>query len=113
MRINYSLSKEDNKKLKEIIKRGILRCCEQWLEETNKIISKEYDEKENAFDRCMEITLRSKKFYKEAMRREDYYRTSMLLIGAANLLVEGYLTADDFEECSEEVTKKVLLLADD
>lgn len=40
----------------------------------------------------MTVTDKSRKFYKEAMRMEDYYRNSMLTIGLANLLHDGYLT---------------------
>ena len=106
------LNKTDRAQLKEIIKKGILKLCMEWLEQTDKLINKEYDNQENAFDRCMEITLRSRNFYKEAMRREDYYRTSQLITGASNLLIDGYLTEDDFMECEEEIKNRVLFLAD-
>ena len=72
------LSKEDKRQLQSIIRKGILRRCEEWLKETASLINKEYDGDENAFDRCMEITKRSHNYYKEAMRREDYYRNSSL-----------------------------------
>lgn len=108
----FTITKPERKKLVAIIKRGILRHCEEWLDETCKIISKEYDGEENAFDRCMEITLRSKKFYKEAMRREDYYRNSQLIIGASKLLAEGYLTEEDIVECDDEVRNRILFLSD-
>lgn len=109
--MEFTLSEEDKRDLKVLIKQGILRCCEKWLEETSRIITKEYDDEENAFDRCMNITQRSRDFHKEAMRREDYYRTSQLVIGAANLLGDGYLTEKDFEDCSEELTKRVFFVA--
>lgn len=97
------LNKTDKAQLKGIIKRGILRRCEQWLNETSQLINKEYDDQENAFDRCMEITKRSRDFYSEAMRRENYYSNSMMLSGAGVLLTDGYLTSDDLAECSDEV----------
>ncbi|MBO4719679.1 MAG: hypothetical protein J5658_07385 [Prevotella sp.] len=96
------LTKTDKRQLKDIIRRGILRRCEEWLKETSELISKEYDD-ENAFDRCMEVTKRSRDYFKEAMRREDYYRNTMMISGAGVLLAEGYLTLEDIKECREEV----------
>ena len=49
------LNKTDRAQLKEIIKKGILKLCMEWLEQTDKLINKEYDNQENAFDRCMEM----------------------------------------------------------
>ena len=97
------LTKADMAQLKGLIKRGILRRCEQWLKETSQLINEEYDEQENAFDRCMEITKRSRDFYKEAMQRENYYSNSMMLSGASVLLAEGYLLTEDIAECRDEV----------
>lgn len=97
------LTKADMAQLKGLIKRGILRRCEQWLKETSQLINEEYDEQENAFDRCMEIAKRSRDFYKEAMQREDYYNNSMMLSGASVLLAEGYLLTEDIAECRDEV----------
>ena len=97
------LTKADKRQLKEIIRRGILRRCEEWLKETRELVNKEYDEDENAFDRCMEVTKRSHTFYKEAMRLEDYYRNTMMVSGAGMLLSEGYLTLDDIKDCREEL----------
>ena len=42
------LTKADKRQLKDIIQRGILRRCEEWLKETSKLINKEYDDGENA-----------------------------------------------------------------
>ena len=53
------LSKTDKRQMKDIIRQGILRRCEEWLKETSELINKEYDKEENAFDRCMEVTKRS------------------------------------------------------
>ena len=97
------LTKADMAQLKGLIKRGILRRCKQWLKETSQFINEEYDEQENAFDRCMEIAKRSRDFYKEAMQREDYYNNSMMLSGARVLLAEGYLLTEDIAECRGEV----------
>ena len=101
------LTKADKRQLHDLVKRGVLRRCEKWLKETADLINKEYGEDENAFDRCMEITKRSHDYFKEAMRREDYYRNSMLLMGVDELLTNGYLTIDDFKDCRPEIQEKV------
>lgn len=56
----------------------------------------------------MKVTKRSRDYFKEAMRREDYYRNSMIEFGVENLLVEGYLTEQDFVECREELRTQIL-----
>ena len=93
--------------MKDIIQRGILRRCEEWLKDTSELINKEYSDDENAFDRCMEVTKRSRDYFKEAMRREDYYRNTMMLSGAGVLLAEGYLTLEDIKDCREEVQTSI------
>lgn len=105
------LTKADKRQLNEIIRRGILRRCEEWLKETSELINKEYGDDENAFDRCMEVTKRSRDYFKEAMRREDYYRNTMMLSGAGVLLAEGYLTLKDVTDCREEVQAAIRLWA--
>ena len=104
------LTKTDKKQLTDIIRQGILRRCEEWLKETADIINKDYGE-ENAFDRCMEVTKRSRDYHKEVIARENYYRNTMLLPGAAELLSSGYLTADDFKEVRPEVYDAIRLWA--
>ena len=106
-RTNMELTKADKRQLHDLIKRGVLRRCEEWLKETAELINKEYGEDENAFDRCMEVTKRSRYYFKEAMRREDYYRNSMLLMGVDELLTNGYLTIEDFKDCRPEIQEKV------
>ena len=101
------LTKADKRQLKDIIRRGILRRCEEWLKETSELISKEYGDDENAFDRCMEVTKRSRDYFKEAMQREDYYRNTMMLSGTGVLLAEGYLTLEDIKDCREEVQTSI------
>ena len=101
------LTKADKRQLKEIIRRGILRRCEEWLKETSELINKEYGDDENAFDRCMEVTKRSRDYYKEAMEREDYYRNTMIELGVYVLLKEGYLTFDDLSELRPEVQSDI------
>ena len=101
------LTKADKRQLKDIIRRGILRRCEEWLKETSELISKEYGEDENAFDRCMEVTKRSRDYFKEAMGREDYYRNTMIELGVYALLREGYLTFEDLTELRPEVQSDI------
>ena len=101
------LTKADKRQLKDIIRRGILRRCEEWLKEMSELINKEYGDEENAFDRCMEVTKRSRDYFKEAMRREDYYRNTMMLSGTGVLLAEGYLTLEDIKDCREEVQTSI------
>lgn len=101
------LTKADKRQLKDIIRRGILRRCEEWLKETSELISKPYDGEENAFDRCTEVTKRSRDYYKEAMEREDYYRNTMIELGVYVLLKEGYLTLDDLSELRPEVQSDI------
>ena len=101
------LTKADKRQLKDIIRRGILRRCEEWLKETSELINKEYSGDENAFDRCMEVTKRSRDYFKEAMGREDYYRNTMIELGVYVLLREGYLTFDDLSELRPEVQSDI------
>ena len=105
------LTKTERRQVKDIIRKGILRRCEEWLEETSELIAKPYDGEENAFDRCMEVTKRSRDYFKEAMRREDYYRNTMQLSGVAVLLAEGYLTVEELSELREEVQQAIKLWA--
>ena len=81
------LTKADKRQLNDVIRRGILRRCEEWLNETGAFINQKYGDDENAFDRCMEVTKRARDYYKEAMLREDYYRNSMMEIGVTALLL--------------------------
>ena len=101
------LTKADKRQLKDIIRRGILRRCEEWLKDTSELINKEYGDDENAFDRCMEVTKRSRDYFKEAMQREDYYRNTMIELGVYVLLKEGYLTFDDLSELRPEVQSDI------
>ena len=101
------LTKSDKRQLKDIIRRGILRRCEEWLKETGELINKEYSDDENAFDRCMEVTKRSRDYFKEAMGREDYYRNTMIELGVYVLLREGYLTFEDLTELRPEVQSDI------
>ena len=106
--ITLELNKTDKAQLKEIIKKGILKRCKEWLEQTDKFINKELDNQENEFNRCMEITKRSRDFYKEAMILENYYRTQMMLLGVVELLTDGYISMDDIADCREEIQSSII-----
>ena len=57
------LTKADKRQLQEVIRKGILRRCEEWLKEAAALINRQYEGEENAFDRCMEVTKRSRDYY--------------------------------------------------
>ena len=105
------LTKTDIRQLKDIIRKGILRRSEDWLKETAELINKDYEGEENAFDRCMAVTKRSRDYFKEAMKREDYYRNTMLLTGTSELLTNGYLTLEELKELRPEVQDAIRLWA--
>ena len=90
------LTKEEKKQAKELLKKGILRRHAEWHGEIRDLLDRPHDsEIFNEFDRSMMITDKARKFYKEAMQLEDYYRNSLLPSGLVILFRDGYLTADD------------------
>ena len=97
------LTKAEKRQAKDVIRIGILRRHAEWLRELRELLDQPYDEETNEFDRSMTVTDKSRKFYKEAMRMEDYYRNSMLTIGLANLLHDGYLTTEDIASLPEDL----------
>ena len=98
------LTKSEKKQFRELLKKGILRRHAEWQNEMRELLDRQFDDEiGNEFDRTMLLTDSSRKFYKEAMQMEDYYRTSMLIIGLRNLLHDGYLKVDDIAEFSEEL----------
>lgn len=105
------LTKQQKKELKELIKIGINRGCQKWLDETVELIQKPYDE-DNPWDRSMQITKRSRDYFKETMHREDsFYRNDWLLFSVAALLNEGNLTIEDIQPFGEDITAAVQLIA--
>lgn len=98
------LTKSEKRQAKELLKKGILRRHAEWQNGMRELLDRPLDEKiGNEFDRSMMITDKARKFYKEAMRMEDYYRTSMLVIGLLNLFHEGYLTREDIIGLPDEL----------
>ena len=98
------LTKAEKKQLKELLKKGILRRHAEWQNEMRELLNRPLDaETGNEFDRSMMITDKARKFYKEAMRMEDYYRTSMIAIGLLNLHHDGYLTDEDITALPDDL----------
>lgn len=97
------LTKAEYNMLKPILRKGILRGCQKWLDEMDELIRAEYTDEENAFDRCMHLTRESRAFFKEANSREHFYSKSSIVIGISVLLREGNLTWDDLSGCSQEI----------
>ena len=104
------LTKADKRLAKDIIRRGILHRHAQWQQELRKLLDSPFDENKNEYDRSLQITNEARKFYKEAMEMEDYYRSSMLMIGLANLYHHHLITDDDLAELSEEIKQSIHLL---
>lgn len=105
------LTKAEKRQAKDVIRIGILRRHAEWLRELRELLDQPYDEETNEFDRSMTITDKARKFYKEAMNMEDYYRNSMLTIGLAKLLHDGYLTTEDIASLPEDLKAIVRHLA--
>ena len=103
------LTKDDKRIAKEVIRRGILRRHAQWQQELRTLLDRPFTEKNNEYDRSMQITSKARKFYKEAMEMEEYYRNSMLLMGLANLHYRHLITDDDLAELSEDVRQAINL----
>lgn len=106
------LTKSEKHSAKELLKRGILRRHAQWQQEMRDLLDSPLEEGSNEFDRSMLITAESRKFYKEAMKMEDYYRNSMLIPGLACLYQDGYLTSDDLAELPERLQQTIHFLVE-
>lgn len=98
------LTKSEKRQANELLKKGILRRHAEWQNGMRELLDRPFDtEIGNEFNRSMMITDKARKFYKEAMRMEDYYRTSMLVNGLLNLFHEGFLTGEDITGLPEEL----------
>lgn len=102
------VSKEDRRRAKEIIKKGILHRHAEWQQELRALLDKPLKEDENEYDRSLTITDTARKFYKEAMLMDEWFKNSMLIIGLANLYLGQHITDEDLEELPEETQGKVL-----
>ena len=108
------LTKNQKREIKDLIKVGINRGCQKWLDETVRIIQQPYDdEKENPWDRSLKITKRSRDYFKETMSREEsFYRNDWLLFSVAALVNEGNLTYEEIKPFGEDILAAVHLIAD-
>lgn len=108
----FELSKAERKIAMEVIKTGILRRHKEWQREIAAFINSPYPEGSNAFDRSMEITKRVRNFYKEAMRLEESYRNSQMVLAIVYLLRNGYLTKGDLFEFPQKLSELLLAQSD-
>lgn len=100
------LTKSEKKQAKELLKKGILKRHSEWHNEMRELLDRPFDsEIGNDFDRSMMLTDKARRFYKEAMQMEDYYRNTMLAIGLLNLYREGYLTCEDITELPDDLRR--------
>lgn len=98
------LTKSEKKQIKDLLKIGILRRHAEWQNELRELLSRPFDnEIGNEFDRTMAIIDKARKFYKETMQMEDYYRNNLLLIGLRNLFIDKHLTAEDVKKLPEDL----------
>ena len=103
-------TKSEKRQIKDIIQTGILRRHAEWLQEVKTLIEKQYNG-ENEFDRSMEVTQRSRDFYKEAMSLENYYRNTQMFLGMVYLMADGYLCETDLEILPDDIRQTVINLA--
>lgn len=89
--------------MKDILTVGILRRHAEWQQELKTLLDAPIADDENEFSRSMKITDMARKFYKEAMNMEDYYRTSWIESGIIYLLRGGYLSLIELSVLSKEV----------
>ena len=101
------LTKSEKRAAKDLIRKGILHRHAQWHQELRELLNKPYGEEGNEFDRSMEITDKARKFYKEAMIMEDYYRTNNLVSGLACLYRDEHLKVEDIDSLPEIIVQAV------
>lgn len=96
-------TKAERRQLKDLLKVGILRRHAEWQEELKGLIEAPLAKDENEFSRSMQITDKARKFYKEAMHMENYYRNSWIENGIVFLLKDGYLSVEELSSLPEEL----------
>lgn len=102
-------TKKERRSLIEIIKNGNLVRYREWLDELDTLIHKPYSEEEYKFDRCMEITKKSRDFFKETMTRESFYRNTQPMCRASILLHEKDIEEKDLDPLSDEIKNAIIL----
>lgn len=98
-----NFTKDERVPLKNLLKVGILRRHAEWQEELKALLEAPFTEDENEFSRSVKITDMARKFYKEAMNMEDFYRSSWIEIGIISLIRGGYLSIEELSELPEEL----------
>jgi len=104
------LTKAEKQVAKEIIRRGILHRHSQWQKGLKELIDKPFEEGCNEFDRSLEITDNARKFFKEAMKMEDYYRNSQLVVGLACLYQDHHITDKDIAELTSDIQQTIRVM---
>ncbi len=104
------LTKAEKRHAKEILKQGILRRHAQWQNELRDFIATHIPEGKNEFDRSMEITMKARKFYKEAMEMEDYYSNTYPDLGLATLYRDGHITEEEFTTLPDQTIATIKLM---
>ncbi len=98
------LSKSEYKAAKDVLRIGIFRLHENWQKELADLLARPFDEeKENAFDRSLEITKIARDWYKELNRMEEWYRKTWIIHSIAMLFRDGTLSESDLTPLSEEI----------
>lgn len=104
------LSKSEYRIAKEVLRTGILRLHENWQKDLAELLARPYDnDRENAFDRSMEIISMTNKWKKEAYAMERWYSKSAIIYNISILLDEGILTEADIAPLSDEVKKDIAI----
>lgn len=101
------LTKSEKRVVKDLIRKGILHRHAQWHDELRELLNKPYGEDGNEYDRSLEITDNARKFFKEAMKMEEYYRNSQLVVGLACLYQDKHISEDDMDSLPENVVQAV------
>ncbi len=98
------LSKSEYKAAKDVLRIGILRLHENWQKELADLLARPFvEEKENAFDRSLEITKVARDWYKELNRMEEWYHKTWIIHSIAMLFRDGTLLESDLASLSEEI----------
>lgn len=89
---------------KGVLKVGILRKHEQWQQELRELLDRPFDEEiGNAFDRSWLITKKSRDWFKELNRMEQWYRKECILWCIRCLLEDGTLCNADLTPLPDHI----------
>ena len=103
-----TLSKSEYRTAKDVLKVGILRKHEQWQQELRELLDRPFDDEiGNAFDRSWMITKKSRDWFKELNRMEEWYKKDFIALYVRAMYQDGTLTDDDIAPLSDE-TKNII-----